>query len=220
MGSFTTTLCFLIVLALVLVFVVEENEARRPRGSRRTRRPTVAVQNGEENATNPPPRRPRRPRRPRTTASPIVDDPSVKLLDLHLNSTSAATTPSTEHVTDSGGVTRTCGKSTFIDPQVRVVNGRRASPHEFPWNAFLIIYRESTDEYIGCGSTLISNNLVLTAAHCCGVTEFPRNIIVQLGSDGNRMQYEYEEHAEEIIYHPDWYSYSFSHDFCLLKIPS
>ena len=52
----------------------------------------------------------------------------------------------------------TCGEK--IDPLVdtRVFGGTKASPNEFPWQAYLRIY--STEGAFVCGGTLINDRLV------------------------------------------------------------
>ncbi|XP_017060536.2 transmembrane protease serine 9-like [Drosophila ficusphila] len=63
------------------------------------------------------------------------------------------------------------GSSQFLDPacgiraqtfSTRVKNGTIAKPYSSPWMVFL----KATDETFVCGGTLITNRLVLTAAHC------------------------------------------------------
>lgn len=46
----------------------------------------------------------------------------------------------------------------------RIVSGTEATPGEFPWMAHLTIVRKSRERE--CGGSLISQNWILTAAHC------------------------------------------------------
>ena len=54
-----------------------------------------------------------------------------------------------------------CGVSADKQPRARIVGGEDATPGEFPWAAALE-YLESTY----CGAAIISDRIVLTAAHC------------------------------------------------------
>ncbi|KAF6200345.1 hypothetical protein GE061_006648 [Apolygus lucorum] len=55
----------------------------------------------------------------------------------------------------------TCGIST----QTTIVGGEKASPREFPHMA-LVGYRGRTKTIWGCGGSLISEEWVVSAAHC------------------------------------------------------
>ncbi|XP_023312832.1 chymotrypsin BI-like, partial [Anoplophora glabripennis] len=46
----------------------------------------------------------------------------------------------------------------------RIIGGEEVSPHSYPFQVALTLYTESSAYF--CGGTLISNQLVLTAAHC------------------------------------------------------
>ena len=54
-----------------------------------------------------------------------------------------------------------CGVSADKQPRARIVGGEDATPGEFPWAAALE-YLESTY----CGAAIVSDRIVLTAAHC------------------------------------------------------
>jgi Trypsin len=57
-----------------------------------------------------------------------------------------------------------CGLSNRSS-QERIVGGTEAKQNEFPWQAWLIFPIEN-GQYYSCGGTLISNQWILTAAHC------------------------------------------------------
>jgi Trypsin len=57
----------------------------------------------------------------------------------------------------------TCGLSNRSS-QDRIVGGTEAQPHEFPWQAWLIL--TSVNGQYACGGSLISSQWILTAAHC------------------------------------------------------
>ena len=47
----------------------------------------------------------------------------------------------------------------------RILGGVETTPNEFPWQAFLVIQSTNGDTYV-CGGSIVSNQWVLTAAHC------------------------------------------------------
>uniref|UniRef100_A0A3Q1GLM2 Peptidase S1 domain-containing protein n=1 Tax=Acanthochromis polyacanthus TaxID=80966 RepID=A0A3Q1GLM2_9TELE len=60
-----------------------------------------------------------------------------------------------------------CGLPTFPPILSRVVGGDQARWHSWPWQASLQ-YQSGSYFYHSCGGTLISDQWVLTAAHCIG----------------------------------------------------
>lgn len=58
-----------------------------------------------------------------------------------------------------------CGKVHFAALGSRIINGYGTLPLEFPWMA-LIVYILSNGLDFGCAGTVITDNYVLTAAHC------------------------------------------------------
>ncbi|XP_074647517.1 transmembrane protease serine 9-like [Tubulanus polymorphus] len=71
-----------------------------------------------------------------------------------------------------------CGKP-FVKPlETRIVGGREAKPHSFPWQAGLLFRNQA----LVCGGSLLNNRWVLTAAHCVvGNEHLPQNFKVLLG---------------------------------------
>jgi secreted trypsin-like serine protease len=47
----------------------------------------------------------------------------------------------------------------------RVVGGRKAAPHRYPWQAYLEVV-DSQGKETRCGGAVLSTRHVLTAAHC------------------------------------------------------
>jgi len=60
-----------------------------------------------------------------------------------------------------------CGQENVPEAQNRIVEGGIVSPHQFPWHAALVAV-SPTNSWHYCGGSLISNKVVLTAAHCEG----------------------------------------------------
>nr|XP_011725183.2 chymotrypsin-like elastase family member 2A [Macaca nemestrina] len=58
-----------------------------------------------------------------------------------------------------------CGVPTYPPSVTRVVGGEEATPNSWPWQVSLQ-YTSNGKWYHTCGGSLITNNWVLTAAHC------------------------------------------------------
>jgi secreted trypsin-like serine protease len=104
-----------------------------------------------------------------------------------------------------------CGKP---GPAERIVGGTEATPHQYPWQVALFI-----DDLYFCGGSLISNDYVLTAAHCAEDAGFMN---VMLGAHNVREASEtgrIELTATEFTVHPNWNSFTLSNDLALVKLP-
>ena len=49
---------------------------------------------------------------------------------------------------------------------IRIVGGILAELNEFPWMAALVYEESNGEQKIACGGSLISSNVIMTAAHC------------------------------------------------------
>ena len=49
---------------------------------------------------------------------------------------------------------------------LRIVGGILAELNEFPWMAALVYEESNGEQKIACGGSLISSNVIMTAAHC------------------------------------------------------
>ncbi|XP_061592448.1 chymotrypsin-like elastase family member 2A [Cololabis saira] len=108
-----------------------------------------------------------------------------------------------------------CGLPTFPPTVTRVVGGEDVRPHSWPWQASLQ-YKSGNNFYHTCGATLISNQWVLTAAHCIG----SRTYRVLLGKHNLKQS---EDGAiamtpGKIIVHEAWDSYRIRNDIALIKL--
>uniref|UniRef100_A0A1I8NVH0 Phenoloxidase-activating factor 2 n=1 Tax=Stomoxys calcitrans TaxID=35570 RepID=A0A1I8NVH0_STOCA len=102
-------------------------------------------------------------------------------------------------VADSSGVSSSTGlplKCGMVAPdQERIVGGTNASPNEFPWIAVIF---KSGKQF--CGGSLITNNHILTAAHCVArMTSWDvAALTVHLGDYNIRTDYEVQHVARRV----------------------
>jgi len=98
--------------------------------------------------------------------------------------------------------------------QERIVGGAEATPHSYPWMAALFI-----DDAWFCGGTLISDEWVLTAAHCTTDAHTAR---VLLGAHNVREAQEegrVEMISTDIITHEKYNSFNLHNDIGLIHLP-
>ncbi|XP_017772341.1 PREDICTED: chymotrypsin-2-like [Nicrophorus vespilloides] len=99
----------------------------------------------------------------------------------------------------------------------KIVNGILAPKYQFPYQAAIYIesYRGDT---IFCGGSLISNDIVITAAHC--IFAPPRRILVILGNT-DLSKYnptEIRVDADKFLVHHAFNPISLKNDICLLHL--
>lgn len=94
----------------------------------------------------------------------------------------------------------------------RIVGGDETAAHEFPWLSGL-----SKQGKLYCGASLISDKLLLTAAHCVYGTE-PREIRVYLGGHNITKDYSEQRRVKRIMEHEDFDIISFNNDIAILEM--
>nr|QRN45225.1 collagenase-like 5 [Tineola bisselliella] len=103
--------------------------------------------------------------------------------------------------------------------QQRIIGGHITDISEIPYQAGLVIQILVIFTSI-CGGSVISNNLILTAAHCYDDgTLTAQSITVVLGSNtlfsgGNRIT------NTDIVMHPDWTPSTVENDIAVIRIPA
>lgn len=99
----------------------------------------------------------------------------------------------------------------------RIVSGTEATPGEFPWMAHLTIVRKGRERE--CGGSLISQNWILTAAHCVDRAD---SVTVVLGAHNLSAvsePYRISLKSTEFHIHPKYSSETFPDDIGLIKLP-
>ncbi|XP_023129652.3 chymotrypsin-like elastase family member 2A [Amphiprion ocellaris] len=111
-----------------------------------------------------------------------------------------------------------CGLPAFPPLASRVVGGADARPHSWPWQISLQ-YNNRGEWKHDCGGTLISNQWVLTAAHCISSG---REYRVVLGKQNLRETENGEVFmgTADIIVHEKWDALLFRNDIALIKLQS
>merc|ERR1712183_673180 len=97
----------------------------------------------------------------------------------------------------------------------KIVGGEEATPHTWPWQVALFI-----DNAWFCGGSIISENYVLTAAHCAGGASYFDVMAgahnVREGNEAGRV----EITSYNGWTHPQWDSHTLSNDLALIELPS
>ncbi|KAJ8957062.1 hypothetical protein NQ318_007274 [Aromia moschata] len=97
-------------------------------------------------------------------------------------------------------------------PSNRIIGGDEATPHEFPFMVGLLINGNAF-----CGGTLISENYVLTAAHCGVVIS---RVTVILGAHNVSAEEDTQNRiaGASVLVHEEYNSTSFQNDVALIKL--
>jgi len=107
-------------------------------------------------------------------------------------------------------------------PSAKIAGGKQTGVNEYPWQVFI---RTKKEDKI-CGGSVISDQWVLTAAHC--VDNIPvkleeSDVKVYLGEHDRTVTHEADTiqvHVAKIIIHEKWDPSEILYDFALLRLTS
>jgi len=118
-----------------------------------------------------------------------------------------------------------CGLTPVPPPKTaRIVGGKEAWVGQFPWQVQLHVKPVGKDySRFQCGGTLVSENLIVTAAHCITSNNMKDYSIVmgKQKQDTNYKSYN-EQHlnAKEILVHPSYSKHNLLNDIALIWVES
>jgi len=118
-----------------------------------------------------------------------------------------------------------CGRSN-IPHQSRIVGGSKASFGQFPWQAQIwAIKSPNGNPTFTCGGTLVTEELILTAAHCIHYTN-PERYLIKLGrqyvdeKDEICSGYEQRYKVIDLAVHPEFNKRHLTNDIAVMWIRS
>ncbi|XP_008838144.1 cathepsin G [Nannospalax galili] len=99
------------------------------------------------------------------------------------------------------------------DEAEKIIGGREARPHSYPYMAYLLI--QNPEGLTACGGFLVREDFVMTAAHCWG-----RSISVTVGAHNiqRRERTQQRINVRRAIRHPDYNTQNFTNDIMLLQL--
>ena len=135
------------------------------------------------------------------------------------NIQSPAITMTTKPVTTTAPTSVDC-KCGLAKRAIRIVGGSTTEVNEYPWQIGLSY---KTNSRVFCGGTLISDQWILTAAHCTR-GDAASKLKVVLGEHDTNSNTETNSTiylgVAKIVEHPYYSAYTYNYDFSLVKLKS
>ncbi|XP_058457221.1 brachyurin-like [Malaya genurostris] len=110
-------------------------------------------------------------------------------------------------------------RGTKMAPDNRIVNGEEAQPGQFPYQVVIMSYfQDGTGGW--CGATLVSQNYVMTAAHCVFRGSAPTHGTVTLGVHNRQVEEETQQRInyDTVNVHPNYSSTNLRNDIATIKM--
>jgi len=104
-----------------------------------------------------------------------------------------------------------CGQS----KSTKIVGGNEVTPHEYPWQVGLFI-----DDMYFCGGSIISEDWVLTAAHCMDGAGFVEVVMGAHNIHSSSEETQVRVTSTDFFTHENWNSFTLSNDLALIRMPS
>ncbi|KAG0412378.1 hypothetical protein HPB47_010482 [Ixodes persulcatus] len=104
-------------------------------------------------------------------------------------------------------------------PHAQIINGEDGVPHEFPW--LVALQKKNGDGWQQwCGSSLINNQWVATAAHCLVGDPNPSSYTIVIGEYNTEQPDPGERRVtiSEVKIHPKWDPEIINYDYALVKL--
>ncbi|XP_077333482.1 plasma kallikrein [Lithobates pipiens] len=162
------------------------------------------------------------------TYRPVQSECSQNKCKCYLKMSSNGLPTAIEH--GKGGISgfsmRLCNSKTVggcgqpADVQNRIVGGKSSSVGEWPWQVSMHIKLDPSNSRHVCGGSIISNQWIVTAAHCVHTWRLPRFWIVYSGITklSNITSFTTKSEIEQIIIHPHYTGAENGSDIALLKL--
>ncbi|KAL1401454.1 hypothetical protein pipiens_000014, partial [Culex pipiens pipiens] len=104
-------------------------------------------------------------------------------------------------------------------PENRIVNGAEARPGQFPYQALVLSFFEGDNSGL-CGGTVLTNNFVLTAAHCVQIGTVATHGTVVLGAHNRQHVEPHQQRIEfaSIHIHPSYIATLLRNDIATVRL--